>query len=192
MIPTLEIVHPDLPGAKMIINEADFDPSRHQRYGEPKGRKRSPEQTPDPPEDLSPEPISDLSQTQSPEQTPNLSEDQPASAPDLSQEQSPEQTPDLPEAQSPEQTFDEPQEQSPEPTPDLPEALSPEQTPKGPEDSPPEPTLSEAQPPTYTQSDLETKNITALRAIAAQKRIPRRMKLSRDELIEAILGGNRG
>ena len=180
MIPTLEIVHPDLPGAKMIINEADFDPSRHQRYGEPKGRKRSPEQTPDPPEDLSPEPISDLSQTQSPEQTPNLSEDQPASAPDLSQEQ------------SPEQTFDEPQEQSPEPTPDLPEALSPEQTPKGPEDSPPEPTLSEAQPPTYTQSDLETKNITALRAIAAQKRIPRRMKLSRDELIEAILGGNRG
>ena len=187
MIPTLEIVHPDLPGAKMIINEADFDPSRHQRYGEPKTRKRSPEPTPKGSEDLSPEPISDLPEEQppeqspvqsedlSPEQTPNLSEDQPASAPDLSQEQ------------SPEQTFDEPQEQSPEPTPDLPEALSPEQTPKGPEDSPPEPTLSEAQPPTYTQSDLETKNITALRAIAAEKRIPRRMKLSRDELLQAIL-----
>lgn len=164
MIPTLEIVHPDLPGAKMIINEADFDPSRHQRYGEPKSRKRSPEQTPKGSEDLSPEPISDLPE-----------------------EQPPEQSPDLPEAQSPEQTFDEPQEQSPEPTPDLPEALSPEQTPKGPEDSPPEPTLSEAQPATYSQTDLETKNITALRAIAAQKRIPRRMKLSRDELLQAIL-----
>ncbi|XGB42918.1 MAG: hypothetical protein LVS60_03620 [Nodosilinea sp. LVE1205-7] len=52
MIPTLEIVHPDLPGAKMIINEADFDPSRHQRYGEPKARKRSPEHQS---EDRSPE-----------------------------------------------------------------------------------------------------------------------------------------
>ncbi len=175
MIPTLEIIHPDLPGAKMIINEADFDPSRHQRYREPKGRKRSPEQTPVQSEDRSPEPI------------PNLSEDQPASAPDLSQEQSPEPTPDLPEDLSPEQTPKGPEEQPPEPTPDLPEDLSPELTPNGPEDSPPEPTLSEAQPATYSQSDLETKNITALRAIAAEKRIPRRMKLSRDELLQAIL-----
>ena len=179
MIPTLEIVHPDLPGAKMIINEADFDPSRHQRYGEPKGRKRSPEQTSKGSEDLSPEPISDLPEEQPPEPTPNLSEDQPASAPDLSQEQSPEQTFDEPQEQSPEQTPKGPEDQ-PSPTPDLSEDLSPE------------PTLSEAQPATYSQADLEAKNITALRAIAAEKRIPRRMKLSRDELIEAILGGNRG
>ena len=140
MIPTLEIIHPDLPGAKMIINEADFDPSRHQRYREPKTRKRSPEQSP------------------------NLSEDQPPATPDLSQEQ------------------------SPEPISDLPEALSPEQIPNGSEDQPsPTPDLPEAQPAPYTQSDLEAKNITALRAIAAEKRIPRRMKLSRDELLQAIL-----
>ena len=158
MVPTLAIIHPDLPGAKMIINEADYDPTQHQLYGEPKTRKRSPEQIPV-----------------------------------QSKDRSPEQTPA------------EPQEQPPEPISDLPENLSPELTPNGPEDQPsptpalseeqsPEPIsdLSEAQPPTYTQSDLEAKNLTALRAIAAEKRIPRRMKLSRDELIDAILGGNRG
>jgi hypothetical protein len=155
MVPTLAIIHPDLPGAKMIINEADYDPTVHQLYGEPKTRKRSPEQipvqskdrspeqTPAEPQDQSPEPISDLPENLSPELAPNGPEDQPSPTPALSEEQSPEPISDL----------------------------------------------SEAQPPTYTQSDLEAKNLTALRAIAAEKRIPRRMKLSRDELIEAILGG---
>jgi hypothetical protein len=155
MVPTLAIIHPDLPGAKMIINEADYDPTQHQLYGEPKTRKRSPEQipvqskdrspeqTPAEPQDQSPEPISDLPENLSPELAPNGPEDQPSPTPALSEEQSPEPISDL----------------------------------------------SEAQPPTYTQSDLEAKNLTALRAIAAEKRIPRRMKLSRDELIEAILGG---
>ena len=148
MVPTLAIIHPDLPGAKMIINEADYDPTVHQLYGETsptdetRKRRRSPKQTPKGPEDLSPE------------QTPNLSEEQPPTTPDLSQEQTPESISDEPEDQ-------------PSPTP----------------------ALSEAQPPTYSQSDLEAKNITALRAIAAEKRIPRRMKLSRDELIEAVLRG---
>ena len=150
MVPTLEIIHPDLPGAKMIINEADYDPTVHQLYGEeseltptdePRKRKRSPKQTPKGPEDLSPE------------QTSHPSEDQPLATPDLSQEQTPEPISDEPEAQSPEPISD----------------------------------LSEAQPPTYSQSDLEAKNITALRAIAAEKRIPRRMKLSRYELVQAIL-----
>ena len=160
MVPTLAIIHPDLPGAKMIINEADYDPTVHQLYGETsptdetRKRRRSPKQTPKGPEDLSPE------------QTPNPSEDQPPATPDLSQEQTPEPISDEPEDQ-------------PSPTP----ALSEEQSPEPISD------LSEAQPPTYTQSDLEAKNLTALRAIAAEKRIPRRMKLSRDELIEAILGG---
>ena len=160
MVPTLAIIHPDLPGAKMIINEADYDPTVHQLYGEtsspeePSKRKRSPKQTPKGPEDLSPE------------QTSHLSEDQPPTTPDLSQEQTPEPISDEPEEQSPEPISDEPEDQ-PSPTHDL----------------------SEAQPSTYSQSDLEAKNITALRAIAAEKRIPRRMKLSRDELIEAILGG---
>jgi hypothetical protein len=155
MVPTLAIIHPDLLGAKMIINEADYDPTVHQLYGEPKTRKRSPEQipvqskdrspeqTPAEPQDQSPEPISDLPENLSPELAPNGPEDQPSPTPALSEEQSPEPISDL----------------------------------------------SEAQPPTYTQSDLEAKNLTALRAIAAEKRIPRRMKLSRDELIEAILGG---
>ena len=155
MVPTLAIIHPDLPGAKMIINEADYDPTVHQLYGEPKTRKRSPEQipvqskdrspeqTPAEPQDQSPEPISDLPENLSPELAPNGPEDQPSPTPALSEEQSPEPISDL----------------------------------------------SEAQPPTYTQSDLEAKNLTALRAIAAEKRIPRRMKLSRDELIDAILGG---
>jgi len=172
MVPTLAIIHPDLPGAKMIINEADYDPTVHQLYGEtsspeePRKRKRSPKQTPKGPEDLSPE------------QTPNPSEDQLSATPALSEEQ------------SPEPISDEPQEQPPGPISDLPENLSPELTPNGPEDQPsPTPALSEVQPPTYSQSDLEAKNLTALRAIAAEKRIPRRMKLSRDELIEAILGG---
>jgi hypothetical protein len=138
MVPTLAIIHPDLPGAKMIINEADYDPTVHQLYGEeseltptdePRKRKRSPKQTPKGPEDLSPE------------QTSHPSEEQPSATPDLSQEQSPEPISDR----------------------------------------------SAAQPPAYSQSDLEAKNITALRAIAAQKRIPRRMKLSRDELVQAIL-----
>ena len=169
MIPTLEIVHPDLPGAKMIINEADFDPSRHQRYREPKGRKRSPE------------PISDLPEEQSPEQLP-----------DLSEAQSPEHTPAEPQEQSP-LVSDLPQSQSPEPTHDLSEDLSPEQTPKVPEDQPsPTPDLPETQPATDSQTDQEAKNITALRAIAAEKRIPRRMKLSRDELLQAILGVGNG
>ena len=148
MVPTLAIIHPDLPGAKMIINEADYDPTQHQLYGEtsspeePSKRKRSPKQTPKGPEDLSPE------------QTSHPSEEQPPAIPDLSQEQTPEPISDEPEDQ-------------PSPTS----------------------ALSEEQPPAYSQSDLEAKNITALRAIAAEKRIPRRMKLSRDELIEAILGG---
>ena len=160
MVPTLAIIHPDLPGAKMIINEADYDPTVHQLYGETsptdetRKRRRSPKQTPKGPEDLSPE------------QTSHPSEDQPLATPDLSQEQTPEPISDEPEDQ-------------PSPTP----ALSEEQSPEPISD------LSEAQPPTYTQSDLEAKNLTALRAIAAEKRIPRRMKLSRDELIEAILGG---
>jgi hypothetical protein len=159
MVPTLAIIHPDLPGAKMIINEADYDPTVHQLYGEtsspeePSKRKRSPKQTPKGPEDLSPE------------QTPNPSEDQPPATPDLSQEQTPEPISDELEAQSPEPISDEPQEQPPGPISDEPEA----------------------QPPTYTQSDLEAKNLTALRAIAAEKRIPRRIKLSRDELVQAIL-----
>jgi hypothetical protein len=161
MVPTLAIIHPDLPGAKMIINEADYDPTVHQLYGEeseltptdePSKRKRSPKQMSKGPEDLSPE------------QTPNPSEDQPPATPDLSQEQTPEPISDEPEDQ-------------PSPTP----ALSEEQSPEPISD------LSEAHPPTYSQSDLEAKNITALRAIAAEKRIPRRMKLSRDELLQAIL-----
>ena len=143
MVPTLAIIHPDLPGAKMIINEADYDPTQHQLYGEPKTRKRSPEQIPV------------QSKDRSPEQTPAEPQEQP-----------PEPISDEPEAQSPEPIFDEPEDQ-PSPTHNL----------------------SEEQPPTYSQSDLEAKNITALRAIAAEKRIPRRMKLSRDELIDAILGG---
>jgi hypothetical protein len=166
MVPTLAIIHPDLPGAKMIINEADYDPTQHQLYGEPKTRKRSPEQipvqskdrspeqTPAEPQEQPPEPISDLPENLSPELTPNGPEDQPSPTPALS------------EAQSPEPISDEPEDQ-PSPTHDL----------------------SEAQPPTYSQSDLEAKNITALRAIAAENRIPRRMKLSRDELIEAVLRG---
>ena len=190
MIPTLEIVHPDLPGAKMIINEADFDPSRHQRYGEPKTRKRSPEQTPAEPQDQPPL-VSDLSQEQSPEQTFDEPQEQSPLVSDLPEDLSPEPISDLSEDQSP-ATPDLSEAQSPEPISDLPEEQSPEPTPDLPEDQSPEPTLSEAQPPTYSQADLEAKNITALRAIAAEKRIPRRMKLSRDELIEAILGGNRG
>jgi hypothetical protein len=149
MVPTLAIIHPDLPGAKMIINEADYDPTVHQLYGEeseltptdePRKRKRSPKQTPKGPEDLSPE------------QTSHPSEEQPPAIPDLSQEQTPEPISDEPEDQ-------------PSPTS----------------------ALSEEQPPAYSQSDLEAKNITALRAIAAENRIPRRMKLSRDELVQAIL-----
>ncbi len=160
MVPTLEIIHPDLPGAKMIINEADYDPTVHQLYGEPtltdepRKRKWSPKQTPKQPEDLSPE------------QTSHPSEEQPLATPDLSQEQTPEPISDEPEDQ-------------PSPTP----ALSEEQSPEPISDR------SEAQPPTYSQSDLEAKNLTALRAIAAENRIPRRMKLSRDELIEAVLRG---
>jgi len=190
MVPTLAIIHPDLPGAKMIINEADYDPTVHQLYGEeseltptdePRKRRRSPKQTPKAPEDLSPE------------QTSHPSEDQPPAIPDLSQEQPPEPISDEPQEQPPGPIVDEPEDQPPGPISDLPENLSPELTPNGPEDQPsPTPALSEEQPPTYTQSDLEAKNITALRAIAAENRIPRRMKLSRDELIEAILGGNRG
>jgi hypothetical protein len=150
MVPTLAIIHPDLPGAKMIINEADYDPTVHQLYGEeseltptdePRKRKRRTAPTNPPAEDLLPEGVSP-------------------------------ETPDPHDLAS-----------TSLPTEDLiPEGVDPEES--LPETLPPEEPI-----PTYSQSDLEAKNITALRAIAAEKRIPRRMKLSRDELIEAILGG---
>jgi len=156
MVPTLAIIHPDLPGAKMIINEADYDPTLHQLYGEeseltptdePRKRKRraappteEPAPSSPPTEDLLPEGVS-----------PETPDPQDLASTSLSTE-------DL-----------------------IPEVVDPEDQPS------PTPALSEEQPPTYTQSDLEAKNLTALRAIAAQKRIPRRMKLSRDELVQAIL-----
>jgi hypothetical protein len=152
MVPTLEIIHPDLPGAKMIINEADYDPTVHQLYGEPSSpdeprkRKRHTAPTSPPAEDLLPEGVDP--ETPAPEE--------------LALEGLP------PEDLIPEVV---------DPTSLSQEDPAFEQLP------PEEPT------PTYSQSDLEAKNITALRAIAAEKRIPRRMKLSRDELIEAILGG---
>jgi hypothetical protein len=150
MVPTLAIIHPDLPGAKMIINEADYDPTQHQLYGEeseltptdePRKRKRRAAPTSPPAEDLLPEGVS----------------------------------PETPDTQDLASTS--------LPTEDLiPEGVDPEE-------SLPETVLPEEPTPTYSQSDLETENITALRAIAAEKRIPRRMKLSRDELIDAVLRG---
>ena len=157
MVPTLAIIHPDLPGAKMIINEADYDPTVHQLYGEPSSpdeprkRKRRTAPTSPPAEELAPSspPTEDL----------------------------------LPEGVSPETPAPKDLASTSLPTEDLiPEGVDPEES--LPETLPPEEPI-----PTYSQSDLEAKNITALRAIAAEKRIPRRMKLSRDELIEAILGG---
>ena len=157
MVPTLAIIHPDLPGAKMIINEADYDPTVHQLYGEE----------------------SELTPTDEPRKrrrraAPPTEEPAPTSPPaeDL-----------LPEGVDPETPA--PEELALEGLP--PEDLIPEVV--DPEESLPETLPPEEPIPTYSQSDLEAKNITALRAIAAQKRIPRRMKLSRDELIEAILGG---
>jgi hypothetical protein len=162
MVPTLAIIHPDLPGAKMIINEADYDPTVHQLYGEeseltptdePRKRRRraappteEPAPTSPPAEDLLPEVVDP--ETPAPEDVAATS----LPAEDL-----------LPEVVDP--------------------ASLPEEDPAF-EQLPPEEPI-----PTYSQSDLEAKNLTALRAIAAEKRIPRRMKLSRDELIEAILGG---
>ncbi len=154
MVPTLAIIHPDLPGAKMIINEADYDPTVHQLYGE-----------------TSP---TDETSKRKRRAAPPTEEPAPSSPPteDL-----------LPEGVSPETPAPKDLASTSLPTEDLiPEGVDPEES--LPETLPPEePT------PTYSQSDLEAKNITALRAIAAEKRIPRRMKLSRDELIDAILGG---
>jgi hypothetical protein len=147
MVPTLAIIHPDLPGAKMIINEADYDPTVHQLYGEE----------------------SELTPTDEPRKrrrraAPPTEEPAPTSPPaeDL-----------LPEVVDPE---------TPAPE-DVAATSLPAEDPAF-EQLPPEEPI-----PTYSQSDLEAKNITALRAIAAEKRIPRRMKLSRDELIEAVLRG---
>jgi hypothetical protein len=169
MVPTLEIIHPDLPGAKMIINEADYDPTVHQLYNEeprssesttsadePRKRKRRTAPTSPPAEELAPSspPTEDL----------------------------------LPEGVSPETPDPQDLASTSLPAEDLiPEVVDP--TSLSQEDPAFEQLPPEEPIPTYSQSDLEAKNLTALRAIAAENRIPRRMKLSRDELIEAILGG---
>jgi hypothetical protein len=165
MVPTLAIIHPDLPGAKMIINEADYDPTQHQLYGEeseltptdePRKRKRRTAPTSPPAEEPAPSspPAEDL----------------------------------LPEGVDPEELALEDVAATSPPTEDLlPEVVDPASLP---EEDPAFEQLPPEEPiPTYSQSDLEAKNITALRAIAAENRIPRRMKLSRDELIEAVLRG---
>ena len=164
MVPTLAIIHPDLPGAKMIINEVDYDPTVHQLYNE--------------------EPRSSESTTSADEPRKRKRRAAPTNPP--TEEPAPSSPPAedlLPDGVDPEELALEDVAATSLPTEDLlPEVVDPASLSQV--DLPPEePT------PTYSQSDLEAKNITALRAIAAQKRIPRRMKLSRDELIEAVLRG---